>query len=257
MKLTIKEIKEKCEKDDKVSFKGEVKAVYAGVEAITKYSVLRQNVIIKDETDEIKVIISHKAKEDEYTKEIIGKQIEIVNGKVSEYNNQKNIFVSKLTFKEGEAPQQKDTSTTIRPATTSILPAGAEIRKVSLMGAIQFWGSHIGFAGNEEEIIVTAKKFETYIRGSIAKTKTEIKPKPEDKPIEKKELPKDESRQVIVLEQEKIKLINEIMELKETQNIDAESFASYCDDKDIKTLSIEALRELKKRLESFTDDIPF
>jgi hypothetical protein len=255
MKLTIKEIKEKGEKDDKVSFEGEVKAVYAGVEAKTKFSNYRQNIMIKDGTDEIKVIYSYKEKEEEYPREIIGKKIE-ASGKVSIYNNQKNIF-GKLIFAEGEAPKL-DAPTNIKSSMTSIsIILDIEIRKASLEGAIQFWGAHIGFNENEENIILTAKKFETYIRGSTIKTKIETKPKPEDKPIEKKELPKDETKQVIVPEQDKIKLINEIMELKETQNIDAESFASYCDDKDIKTLSIEVLKELKKRLENFTDDIPF
>ena len=78
MKMTIKEIKAKGEKDDKIKFIAKVENVYDAKEltpeqkAKAKYTFSRQNAIVEDGTDNIQVIVSHKNKEAEYNKDIIG-----------------------------------------------------------------------------------------------------------------------------------------------------------------------------------------
>jgi hypothetical protein len=264
MKLTIKEIKERGEDKDKIDFKATVKTVYPGVEAKTKYSNYRQNIMVKDETDEIKVMYQYKELPEAYDKSIEGKEVEI-KGTLSIYTNQKNIteknIWGKLTF-EGEEQKkaQEQTATAIsKPTATAnqtITPMA--IRKICLEESIKFYGAHVGIKETEENVINTAKKFEGYIRGSVtSKPKVEAKPIVKEDPIEKKELPKNETKQAIVPDQGKIKLINEVMELKEAQGVDDVMFNHYSDGKDIKVMSIEELRILKDKLKSISEEIPF
>lgn len=259
MRFTINEIKNKFEKDDKVKFTAKVENVYDAKEltpeqkAKAKYTFSRQNVMVKDETDIIKVIVSHKNKEMEYGQDIVGKEVE-VDGKVSIWEGKKNIF-GKLIFKEGETPIQKDNSTIVKPATISILPAGIELKKISLKMAIEFWGSRIGHEKDEDGVIVTAEKFKEYLVG-----KDKIEKVSGQKKKQKKEEPKElegakSEEQVIKINN--IPLINSIMQLKEDHHLDAETFAIHCDKKDIKTLSIEELKALKTKLENLTEEIPF
>lgn len=255
MKMTIKELKAKGEKEDKVKFIAKVKNVYDAKEAITKYTVSRQNIIVEDENDNIKIIVSHKKKEDEYEQDIVGKEVN-VEGKISLWEGKMNIF-GKLIFKEGEAPLKKDNSTIVRPATISVLPAGIELRKISLKMAIDFWGSRIGHEKDEKGIIETADKFKDYLIGKekASSQKNQKKEKKEEKSeIEKEgeEIKKEEE-----ISTEKIALINKVMKLKEDHHLDAETFAIHCDKKDIKTLSIEELKVLKTKLENLTEEIPF
>ena len=99
MKLTIKEIKEKCENDDKVNFKGTVDKVWDFNEKESKFSIGYQNIIVKDDTDKIKVIFSSiKTKADIHSNSIEGKEVE-VSGKVTVYKGETNVF-GKLTFKD-------------------------------------------------------------------------------------------------------------------------------------------------------------
>ena len=105
MRFTIAEIKKRAETEDKVNFKGIVDKVWDFNEKATKYSIGYQNIIVKDETDKIKVIFSKiKKKEDIYEKDIEGKKVE-VSGKVSIYKDEVNIF-GELSFEE-EADKQK------------------------------------------------------------------------------------------------------------------------------------------------------
>ena len=254
MKMTIKEIKAKGEKDDKIKFIAKVKNVYDGKEVDLKYTKLRQNVMVEDESDSIKVIISHKEKKYEYTKDIIGKEVE-VEGKISIWEGKVNIF-GWLKFKEGEVPAKKDDSTIIRPATISVLPAGIELRKISLGMAIEFWGSRVGHEKDEKGIIETADEFKAYLIGvdKIEKSSGQKKKeKAKEEPKELEEMKSDEQ----VIKINNVPLINEIMQLKEDHHLDAETFAVHCDKKDIKTLSIEELKALKVKLENLTEEIPF
>ena len=254
MKFTIKDIKEKAEKGDKISFKAEVKSVYDGVEAKTKFSNYRQNIMVKDETDEIKVIYSYKEKGEEYPKTIIGKQVEIKDGKVSEYNGVKNIF-GRLTFAEGEAPKQS-IATKNQPITTGILEAISpqrDMRDISLQRAMEFWTARIGDKMEEQKIIATAEIFYNYLTRSPAKVSGQSKAKFTE---ERKELTGARTKgQVIKVDN--IPLINEVMALKEEHNLNADQFESYCNGKDIKTMTTEELIELKKVLSEFTTNIPF
>jgi len=264
MKMTIKEILEKCEKKDKVSFKGTVKAVYDGAENKTKYTNFKQNLIIKDDTAEIRVVYNYKEKEEEYPKDIVGKEIEIVNGVFSEYVNQKgetmkNIF-GKLTFKEGEEPIIKRTGSNIAGSKKSSMPLIIEVRGMALKHSIEFWNSRVGEKIEEEKVIKTADKFYTYLTGK-ANVQTEIV---KDESIQKKD---DDDRkelkgtrsteQVIKPSPDNITLINEIMILKEEKKLTAGQWEGYRHGKDVKEMTIKELEELKKILKEWTDDIPF
>jgi len=259
MKMSIKELKAKGEKDDKIKFTGKVKNVYDAKDltpeqrAKAKYTVSRQNVIVEDDTDNIQIIISHKKKELEYGKDIIGKEIE-VDGKLTLWEGKVKVF-GKLIFKEGEMPAKKDNSTIVRPATISVLPAGVELRKISLNMAIEFWGSRIGHEKDEDGIIKTADKFKTYLIGAEKKERVSGQKKKEKKEEPKKLEGAKSDEQVIKINN--VPLINEIMQLKEDHHLDAETFAVHCNNKDIKTLSIEELKALKKKLENLTEEIPF
>lgn len=256
MKISIKDLKEKGETDDKIKFTGKVKDVYDPKEAVTKYSISRQNIIVDDGTASVKVIVSHKTKEDEYQKDIIGSEVE-VDGKLSIWEGKKNIF-GKLTFK-GDEPK-KTTTNVFNQAKSAItvLPPSTEIRKASLKLAIDFWTSRIGIEVEENKVLATARVFEKYIVGDkiiiTRKKETTKKEEKEKAEIEKegKEIAEEEK-----LSAEKITLINEVMSLKESNRLDTETFAEYCKGKDVKTLSIEELKELGKRLQEITSDIPF
>ena len=198
--------------------------------------------------------MNHKTKESEYTKYIIGKEVE-VDGKISEWEGKKNIF-GKLVFKEGEAPAQKDNSTIVRPAMTSVLPAGVELRKISLKMAIEFWGSRIGHEKDEQGVIETAEKFKEYLIGKekIKKTSGQ-KEKQKEEPKELEGAKSEE--QVITLGQDKIELINKIMEIREKKGINMDVFNDLIKNKDIKKIEMGELLKLKERLEKTTDEIPF
>jgi len=259
MKMTIKDILEKAEKKDKVSFKGIVKAVYDGQEAKTKYTNFRQNLIIKDDTDEIKVLYNYKEKEEEYPKDIVGKEIEIVNGVFSEYVNQKgvnqkNIF-GKLTFKPGEEPIQKVAEPKAIEGKKTTMPLIIEVKGIALKRSIEFWNSRIGETIEEGKVIKTADKFFTYLTGKANVQKESALNQEEDGKKELKGLRSTE--QVIKPTVNNITLINEIMALKEEKKPTVSQWEGYTNGKDIKTLTTEELEDLKKIFTEWTDEIPF
>ena len=268
MRFTINEIKNKFEKDDKVKFTAKVENVYDAKEltpeqkAKAKYTFSRQNVMVKDETDIIKVIVSHKNKEMEYARDIIGKEVE-VDGKISIWEGKMNIF-GKITFKEGEAPVQKGTASKAAGGRTqsSTMPIVVEVRKASLRFAIDFWTAHIGKEMKEDKIIKTADRFYAYLSGkAIIKTSNQEKQDKEEK-LEKEEKSEIEKEGEEIKKEEeisaaKVVLINEVMALKESQHINEEVFKGYCNGENIKTLTIEKLKEIKKKLNEQTEEIPF
>ena len=256
MKISIKEMKLKGEQDDKVKFTAKVKDVYKAKDVPltekNKYTVARQNVLVEDESDSIKVIISFKSKDDVYSRDIIGKEVE-VDGGLSIWDGKMNIF-GKLIFKEGEAPAR--TAIIEKPKGISMpdtILTDIKIREEALKRAMEFWTARIGDKMEEQRIITTAKVFEKYIAGDKITFKKETV-KEEKSEIEKEgeEIEKEEK-----ISAEKITLINEIMGLKESQHVDGEVFKDYCDGEDIKTLTIEKLKEIKKKLNEQTEDIPF
>ncbi len=267
MKMTIKELKERGEKEDKVKFPGKVKNVYDAKEltpeqkAKAKYTTSRQNVMVEDSTDIIKVIISHKTKDVEYGQDIVGKEIE-VDGKISIWEGKKNIF-GKLIFKEGEAPAQKETAsrTTGGKIQPSAMPIIVEVRKASLRFALDFWTARIGDKMKEDKIIKTADSFYLYLTGkaNIAEVKAKVQKIEEQEKEEKSEVEKEgeEIKKEEEISAAKVTLINEVMALKESQHMDGEVFLGYCDGEDIKTLTIEKLKEIKKKLNEQTENIPF
>ena len=262
MKMTIKEILEKCEKKDKVSFKGTVKAVYDGAENKTKYTNFKQNLIIKDDTAEIKVLYNYKEKEEEYPKDIVGKEIEIVNGVFSEYTNQKgdiqkNIF-GKLTFKPGEEPVRKVAEPKRIESSKTSMPLIVEIREECLKLAMAFWTARIGDKMDEDKIIKTSNRFYLYLTGKANVAKVQTRAQTE---VEKEKAEIEEEGEEIKKEEEvsaaQVALINEVMALKESQRIDEEVFKGYLVGRNIKTLTIEELEEVKRKLNEQTEDIPF
>lgn len=258
MKMTIKEIKERGEKDDQVKFKAKVKNVYDAKEltpeqkAKAKWTKTRQNVVVEDKTDSIQVIISHKELKDEFKQDIVGEEIR-VDGKVTLWEGKTKIF-GKLIFKPREDSRKKDTSTTVKPSTISVLPAGVEIRKIALKDAIEFWNARIGDKMEENKILTTANIFNNYLLGKFRPGKsTQGEGQKEEGPKESK----DTKTEKQVVKVDNVPLINEIMQLKEDQELDTETFAKYCNGKDIKTLPVKELEEIKKKLEGITQDIPF
>lgn len=262
MKMTIKEILEKAEKKDKVTFKGIIKAVYDGAESKTKYTNFKQNLIIKDETAEVRVVYNYKEKEEEYPKDIVGKEIEIINGVFSEYVNQKgetqrNIF-GRLTFKEGEEPIVKRAEPNVAGSKKSSMPLIIEVRGMALKRSMEFWAARIGDKMEENKIIATAEVFYKYISGNPAKaTIQNVTPQPQTEgKEEKKELTTGRSKEQII-KLDNIPLINECMVLKEEHHYTPDQWEAYTRGKDIKTMTIGELEDLRDTLKDYTSDIPF
>ena len=267
MRFTIKEIKERAETEDKVNFKGIVDKVWDFNEKATKYSIGYQNIIVKDETDKIKVIFSKiKKKEDIYEKDIEGKKVE-VSGKVSIYKDEVNIF-GELSFEE-EADKQKDQTV----AKTGVVTSMGELRIAKQPGLT---GEEIRlkclFLANgllrmenitAKEVIQEAKLFEGYVCKISVAIETKTKESKENQKSEtKKEKPKSENGDGEKLTQEHIKQINILMALAENRG---EEGKEYLNDlivikgyKTIKEFEKEDIEEATKKLENMgTEEIPF
>jgi hypothetical protein len=189
-------------------------------------------------------------------KDIIEKEVE-VDGKLSIWEGKKNIF-GKLIFKTGEAPASKTTATTKGTAKVSTIPIVIEVRRASLKLALEFWTARIGDKMEEGKIIKTANRFYLYLTGKTDKVtvqkKGTVREEEEKAEVEKEgeDIKKEEE-----MSAKKVKLINEVMTLKESHKIDAEVFKSHCNGKEIKILTIEELEKIKKILNEQTDEIPF
>lgn len=145
MNFSIKEIKEKFEKDDKVEFSGIVKKVNNFNDKPTKFAIGNQGILITDGNDDIKVIVTIKDNSMIYQKEIEGKRVH-VSGKLSEWEGVKNVF-GKIEFMDElpEKPEKQDDKNKL------------EMLKL----AIQFAGKEM----NAKEVIETAEIFYNYIYG--------------------------------------------------------------------------------------------
>ena len=273
MKLTIKEIKEKCEADDPVKFKATVDKVWDFKEKITKYYIGYQNIIVKDDTDKIKVIFSKiKKQEDIYKDDIEGKEVEI-SGTVSFYTNPNsgekeiNIFGA-LTFeKEEEEPKTQGGAVETGELRVAKQPGltGSEIRLKCL-----FIAKGILALDNPKaiDLVEQAIILERYVRSSpgIVGAKPKETKKKEQQPEREQQEEDDESKKengdVGKLSQERIKQINMLMALAENRGEKGKYIISdkvkregY---KSAKELTDQDIKDLTRELEEMgTEDIPF
>ncbi|MFA4959868.1 MAG: hypothetical protein WC535_08290 [Candidatus Cloacimonas sp.] len=150
MNFSIKEIKEKFEKDDKVEFSGIVKKVNNFNDKPTKFAIGNQGILITDGNDDIKVIVTIKDNSMIYQKDIEGKKVH-VSGKLSEWEGVKNVF-GKIEFMDElpEKPEKQDDKNKL------------EMLKL----AIQFAGKEM----NAKEVIETAEIFYNYVYGKNIET---------------------------------------------------------------------------------------
>lgn len=255
--LTIKEIKERCENDDKVDFKGIVEKVWQFNEKKTDYKIGYQNIIVKDDTDKIKIIFTiKKSKEELYDSSIEGKKVE-VSGKVSIYNEQTNVF-GKLIFEEDkklESPKGIQS----RVSELKVAPVGLtqeEIRVKCLELSQKVLKDDNPGTKN---LIEAAQQFESYVCNpgvtiKIQNTKGEKTTR--KKKGEEEEEPKGN------LSTEHIKKINTLMALVENRGEEGKDIITEITErnnyKSIKDFNEEAMKEAHGRLEQIgSEDIPF
>ena len=251
--LTIKEIKERCENDDKVDFKGIVEKVWQFNEKKTDYKIGYQNIIIKDDTDKIKVIFTIKKSKDElYDSSIEGKKVE-VSGKVSIYNEQTNIF-GKLEFEE----EQKVLKSPVeiksgigQVLTTEITKEEIRIRCLELAQKLLKEDNP-----GTKDIIDAAVKFEEYIYDQKVTKGAHTTKKDKTSKKEEEEEPKEK------LSAERIKKINTLMALVENRGEEGKDIINEITEnknyKSIKDFNEEDMKEAHGRLEQIgSEDIPF
>ena len=161
---------------------------------------------------------------------------------------------------------QKGTTSTTAEKTTkasavSSMPVIVEVRKVSLKLAMDFWTARIGDKMEEDRIIRTADRFYLYLTGKANMAKVETKVEKIEKEEEEEKAEIEEEGEEIKKEEEisaaNVILINEVMALKESQRIDEEVFKGYLGGRNIKALTIEELKTIKRILNAQTEDIPF
>jgi len=258
MKLTIKDIKEKCENDDKINFKGIVEKVWQFNEKKSKFSIGYQNIIVKDDTGKIKVIFSSiKTKSDIYDKSIEGEEVE-VSGKVSLYKGEINIF-GKLEIQGEEKkpkPQSAVKTNVEHSSPVAELSVGGITREEIRIKCLEL-AATIYKAETEvttKEWIAAAKIFEGYICQDKPKEKKSTASK--EKPKEKKEEGEEE------LSQEHIKQINILMALAENRGEEGKEIIKEITKekgyKTVKDFNKNDIIEATKILEQMgTNEIPF
>ena len=265
MKLTIKEIKEKCENDDKVNFKGIVDKVWDFNEKETKYSIGYQNIIVKDDTDKIKVIFSKiKTKADIYSTSIEGKAVE-VSGKVTIYKGETNVF-GKLIFEEKEGlkdPTGVKSGISQKPATELSIAGGITEEEIRLKCLSIALAIYRGDSPNSTDVIRMANIFEKYVcQGTLNVTQKPTTGEKEEKPKPETGKQKNDSGNGEELSPEHIKKINLLMALAENRGKEGKV---YLNDlivvkgyKTIKEFLDEDIKEATDKLERMgTEEIPF
>ena len=254
--LTIKEIKERCENDDKVDFKGVVEKVWQFNEKKTDYKIGYQNIIVKDDTDKIKVIFTIKKSKDElYDSSIEGKKVE-VSGKVSIYNEQTNVF-GKLIFEEDK---KLKSPVGIQSGIGQVLTAPEMTKEEIRMRCLELAQKLLKQDNpGTKEIILAAAKFETYVYNpgvtiEIQKTKESKTTK------KKKEEGEEEPKGKMTTDQ--IKQINVLMALAENRGEEGKEIITEITErqnyKSVKEFTEEDIKEASGRLEQLgSEDIPF
>lgn len=265
MKFTIKEIKEKLENDDPAKFKATVDKVWEFKEKASKYYIGYQNIIVKDDTDKIKVIFSKiRKKEDIYKDDIEGKEVE-VSGTVSFYTNPNsgeeeiNIFgVLKFEEEQMKSPVGIKSGVTQRPEALLSVAGGITEEEIRLKCLTLAFAMHKGNNPKPTDIIGTAQKFEKYV---FPKATVQVTKNKEEKPKEEKNKPKGTNGNGDT-SPEHIKQINILMALAENRGKEGKE---YINDlivikgyKSIKEFLDEDVEEATKELEKMgTSDIPF
>ena len=256
--LTIKEIKERCENDDKVDFKGIVEKVWQFNEKKTDYKIGYQNIIVKDDTNKIKVIFTiKKSKEELYDNSIEGKKVE-VSGKVSIYNEQTNVF-GKLIFEEDKEKPKSPKGIRSGISELKVEPTGLtteEIRIKCLELAQKILKDD---DAGTKQLTEAAQKLENYVCNpgvtiEIQHTKGEKTSK--KKKEEEGEEPKGK------LSTEQIKKINVLMALVENRGEEGKEIITEITErqnyKSIKEFTEADVKEASGRLEQLgSEDIPF
>ena len=262
MKLTIKEIMDKCESDDKVNFKGTIEKVFQFNDKPSKYKIGYQNIIVKDQTEKIKVIYDIKKMEDLLESNIEGKEVE-VTGTVSMYQGQVNIF-GKLKFedgiKESKSPKGIQSGVGVAPMTELKVTKAEgitieEIRIKCIKLSLELYKNET--EKTTKEIIASAKIFEEYVSLEVTSQKKQTTKKKEEKPKEKKESGNGDQLSV-----EHIKKINTLMALVENRGETGKAIISKIilkkGYKTVKDFTETDIKEASKSLETIgTDEIPF
>ena len=256
--FNIKELKERCEKDDKVDFKGIVEKVFQFNEKKTDYKIGYQNIIVKDDTDKIKVIFTIKNSKDElYDSSIEGKKVQ-VTGKASIYNEQTNIF-GKLIFEEEKGKEASPVGTQSGASQTELTVPEVtkeEIRMKCLELAQKILKED---KPGTKELIEAAAKFEEYVYNPGVTIK--IQHQKEEKKTSKKEEDKGkEPRGPLTVEQ--VKHINTLMALVETRGDEGREIITEITErqnyKSVKEFTEEDMKEASGKLEQLgTEEIPF
>ena len=256
--LTIKEIKERCENDDKVDFKGIVEKVWQFNEKKTDYKIGYQNIIVKDDTDKIKVIFTIKKSKDElYDSNIEGKEAE-VSGKVSIYNEQTNVF-GKLKFKE-EIKELKSPKgiqsgiSELRVEPTRLTPEEIRIKCLELAQKLLKEDNP-----GTKELTEAAQRLENYVCNpgvTIKIQHTKGGKTTKKKKEEEGEEPKGN------LSVEHIKKVNTLMALVENRGEEGKEIINEITErnnyKSIKDFNDKDMKEASGRLEQIgSEDIPF
>ena len=255
--MTIKEIKEICENDDKVDFKGVVEKVWQFNEKKTDYKIGYQNIIVKDDTDKIKVIFTIKKSKDElYDNSIEGKEVE-VSGKVSIYNEQTNIF-GKLEFKEEEKALKSPVG--IKSGIGQILTTPEMTKEEIRIRCLELAQKLLKEdSPGTRDIIEAAAKFEGYIYNPKTTIKAQHQ-KEEKKTSKKEEEGGEEPKGKLTTEQ--IKKLNTLMALVENRGEEGNHIITKITErqnyKSIKEFTEADIKEASGELEQLgSEDIPF
>ncbi len=251
MKLTIKEIKEKAEVKDKCDFPATVKKVYDMRKKDMPYAIGTQNIVVKDDTDEITVGSFIKVEEDAFDRSLEGKKVQ-VSGEYSTFQKNgklyKNISKGKILVEGGnEKPKQEQSSQSNKVYSDGIL--GTEgIRLGCLQRAIEFLKGTDDSQYNADSIIEIAKMFEIYVT---------------EKPKEKKPKPKDDLSQVEEKPlNEKDGLIKSIEDLAENKGKLAfdliDNVLKNKNKQNLEDLNLTELRALQGSVDRVNEDqVPF
>jgi len=268
MKLTIKEIKEKAEKGDVFDFPATVKTVYPMKKRDMPYAIGVQNIIVKDDSDEITVGMFIKTEEDEFKKDLESKKVQ-VSGEYSTFQKNgklyKNISKGKILIQEEDKPEKANNSNQSQQvfATHNITPEQIRIEclKISLQYISIIEKADNGDIPDTKEIIGNAKLFEKYVTGNkiegAVNTTEEVLNKA-------KSLFKGKMEEVDEDLPEKVKKINDIMELADESGDEGrkyvDDFVAKCGQDDIKKLTLKQLETLENKVKSIPpseENIPF
>jgi hypothetical protein len=218
------------------------------------YAIGIQNVVVKDDTDEITVGMFHKVEEDEFTRDIEGKKVQI-SGEYSTFQKNgtlyKNISKGKILIEGGNEKQETEALLPLK--TTEISDAELKIRllKLAINFAKEFDDKN---QITTKSIIEYAELFDTkYVRPEKPKAKPDIVKQAVDK-AETLRKQKDSE-----LTDEKAVLIGDITRLIEEKNgqdmIDRILEGQKANN--LEELDINRLKAIYNSLDKMSNEVPF